>query len=107
MNRIVKCANGSLVAVNLRNWLLIGATVLCAGGLAVAADEAQSSSQAPSPAVSSTQTDATPAPAETLPLMIPAEKWSRLTLTVEQQAQLQALRASLYQDQLATIRGAA
>jgi hypothetical protein len=79
--------------------------VACAGSLAVAADEASATATntVSATAASSQASDV----AEPLPLMIPDETWKRLTLTADQQAQLQALQTGLYADQLAAIRGMA
>jgi len=107
MNKIVRCAINPAVAARVGGGFVVGVALLCACSSAVAADDAQLSSQASTTAVSSNQTAAATAPIEALPLMIPDETWKRLTLTAEQQAQVQALQTALYADQLAAIRSMA
>ncbi|MCX6900528.1 MAG: hypothetical protein NT105_17755 [Verrucomicrobia bacterium] len=105
MNRTEKRANRPTWAASVRNACLAIVAATCAGGLTVAADEvsASATNTVAATSASSLASDV----AEPLPLMIPDETWKRLTLTAEQQAQLQTLQTGLYADQLAAIRGLA
>ncbi|MBI5820330.1 MAG: hypothetical protein HZA88_15285 [Verrucomicrobia bacterium] len=102
MNRTEKKANRPTWAASVRTACLAVVAAACAGSLAVAADEA--SATATNTVSATSASSLTSAVAEPLPLMIPDETWKRLTLTADQQAQLQALQTALYADQLATIR---